>query len=290
MTADVDSAERFVLTNARLLERQLCAVLLHGAAIDPVLAALRAYRNPDGGFGNALEPDVRAPQSEPVATLSALAILAEIGAPDDPMVAGAAAWLAAIAEADGGVPFVMATADSYPRAPWMVPSDGGSHLTFAFAALLAGSGLGEPWLARATQWCWRKLARPADLSAYWVKFALDFLDAAADHERATAALAGLGTRIEADGTVPVPGGTEDERLTPLDLSPRPGSATRALFSDEQIEADLDRLCHEQEGDGGWSFDWLAWSPGQALEWRGIVTVRALATLRANGRLRLDGES
>ena len=31
------------------------------------------------------------------------------------------------------------------------------------------------------------------------------------------------------------------------------------------------------------FDWLAWSPGQAVEWRGIVTLRALATLRAHGR-------
>jgi hypothetical protein len=41
---------------------------------------------------------------------------------------------------------------------------------------------------------------------------------------------------------------------------------------------------EQQDDGGWMFDRLAWSPAQATAWRGIVTIRALAWLRDNGRL------
>ncbi len=32
------------------------------------------------------------------------------------------------------------------------------------------------------------------------------------------------------------------------------------------------------------FDWLAWSPAQTADWRGIVTIRALTWLRDNGRL------
>jgi hypothetical protein len=35
----------------------------------------------------------------------------------------------------------------------------------------------------------------------------------------------------------------------------------------------------QQGDGGWTFDLLAWSPGQELDWRGGVTLGALRTLR-----------
>src|SRR5918998_5528909 len=97
MPIDVEAAERFVLANARLLDRHRLAELLHGAPTAPVLQALRAYRNPDGGFGHALEPDVRAPQSEPAAALHALEVLSGIGALDDPMVAGAAAWVAGIA-------------------------------------------------------------------------------------------------------------------------------------------------------------------------------------------------
>jgi hypothetical protein len=286
MPVDVESAERFVLANARLLDRHRLAVLLHGAPVAPVLDALRAYRNPDGGFGHALEPDVRAPDSEPAAALHALEVLAEVGALDDPMVGDAAAWVAAIADADGGVPFVLPTAAAHPHAPWMVPSEGGSHLTFAIAGALWEAGAGEPWLRRATEWCWAKLERPEELSAYFVKFALDFLDRVPDHARAVAAIEALRSRIGADGSIPVPGGTESERLTPLTLSERPGRRSRALFTGDQIAADLDLLEQGQQDDGGWTFDWLAWSPGQSVEWRGAVTLRALATLRAHGRVDL----
>jgi hypothetical protein len=31
------------------------------------------------------------------------------------------------------------------------------------------------------------------------------------------------------------------------------------------------------------FDWPAWSPAQTVDWRGIVTFRALTWLRDNGR-------
>jgi hypothetical protein len=286
MSVDVESAERFVLANARLLDRHRLAVLLHGAPVAPVLAALRAYRNPDGGFGHALEPDVRGPESEPAATLHALEVLGEIGALDDPMVGDAAAWVAAIADPGGGVPFVLPTAAAHPHAPWMVPSDGGSHLTFAIAGALWEAGSGEPWLQRATEGCWAKLERPDELSAYFVKFALDFLDAVPNQARAGAAIETLRDRIGPDGSIPVPGGTEDERLTPLTLSPRPGRRSRALFTDDQIEADLDGLQQGQEDDGGWTFDWLAWSPGQSVEWRGAMTLRALATLHAHRRIDL----
>jgi hypothetical protein len=163
-----------MLAAARLLDRHRLATLLHGAPLAPVLDALRAYRNPDGGFGHGLEPDVRAPESEPAATLHALEVLGEIGALDDPMVTDAAAWVATIANPDGGVPFVLPTAAAHPHAPWMVPSDGGSHLTFAIAGELWEAGSSEPWLQRATEWCWTKLERPDELGGYLVKFGLDF--------------------------------------------------------------------------------------------------------------------
>lgn len=275
-----------MLATARLLDRHRLAVLLHGASVAPVLDALRAYRNTDGGFGHALEPDVRAPESEPASTLHAFDVLAEIGALDDPMVAKGAAWVAGIADPDGGVPFVLPTAARHPHAPWMVRSEGGSFLTFALVGALWEAGCSEPWLHQATQWCWAKLERPGELSAYWVKFALDFLDKVPDRTRACAVLEDLRSRIAADGSIPVPGGTENERLTPLTLSERPAARSRALFTDVQILADLDRLQSGQQDDGGWIFDWLAWSPAQAVEWRGAVTLRALTTLRAHGRIEL----
>lgn len=284
MAIDLHRAEWFLLANGRLLDRHRLAVLLHDAPTDPVLDTLRAYRNRDGGFGHALEPDVRGPESEPASTLHALEVLAEIDALDDPIFSDGAAWIATIANPDGGVPFVLPTAASYPRAPWMASSSDGSVLTFAIAALLWEAGYREPWLERATGWCWAKLDGPADaLGAYGVKFALAFLDRVPDAQRAATSIERLRAQIDSDGSIPVPGGTADERLTPLTLSGRPGARSRSLFTDAQIEADLDVLEVGQQEDGGWTFDWLGWSPGQSAEWRGIVTLRALATLRAHGR-------
>ncbi|HEX3964257.1 MAG TPA: hypothetical protein VHZ03_47690 [Trebonia sp.] len=283
---NVDAAEQFVYGSARLLDRHRLANLRHQAPSGPVLEALRAYRNPDGGFGHALEPDVRAPGSEPAATLHALEVLAEVGALEDPMATAAAAWVGTIARPDGGVPFVLPASGPYPHAPWMIAADEASHLTFALAAMLWTANSAEPWLQQATEWCWAKLAHPERLDGWWVKFALDFLDAVPDGERAAAAIQELRPLIAADGSIPVPGGTEDERLTALTLAPRPAGRSRALFTDDQISADLDRLEQGQQDDGGWIFDWLAWSPGQSVEWRGILTLRVLTTLALHGRIEL----
>jgi hypothetical protein len=285
-SVDVDGAERFLLANARLLDRHRLAALLRGGAVQSVLAALRAYRNPDGGFGHALEPDIRAPSSEPSATMHALEVLEEVGALNDPMVGEAAAWVASIAEPDGGVPFSLPEAADNPHAPFLTlpPSPGGSFFTLALAGLLWATGSDEPWLERATDWSWASLEDADDLEAYGVKCAIDFLDRVPDDARARDALERLRPHFRSDGSIPVRGGAENERLTALTLSPRPGSRSRALFTEEQIEADLDRLAEGQQRDGGWLFDFGVWSPGQLAEYRGLVTLQALATLGANGRL------
>jgi len=294
MPVDVLAAERFVHESARLLDRHRVASLLHGEPADAALLALSAYRNADGGFGHALEPDVRGPESETTSTLQALEVLAELRRLDDAMLTGAAAWIAEVADADGGVPFVLASTAAHPHAPWMVPSAGGSQITFALLArLYEASPAGGPmlvagavgdWRARAEEWCWERLSRPRDLSGYAVRFALDFLDHTPAEGRAAAALETIRPRLAPDGSIAVAGGTEDERLTALALSPRPGARSRALFADGQIGEQLDLLEGAQQADGGWTFDWLAWSPAQAVEWRGAVTLRALATLAAHRRI------
>ena len=286
MSVDLATAEQFMHATARLLDRHRLAVLLHGAPVGPVLDALRAYRNADGGFGHALEPDVRDPASQPAATLHALEVLAEVDSLDDPMVADAAAWSAAVARPDGALPFVLPTAADHPHAPWMAPDSGASFLTFAIAGALVEAGSDEPWLEAAVDWSWARVENPGELNAYWVKFALDFLDRVPDEDRARAAVEGLRPKVGADGTISVVGGLEDEKLTPLTLSDRPGRRSRALFTEEQIETDLDRLEREQQEDGGWMFGWADWSPGQRVEWRGGVTLDALRTLATHGRLEL----
>ena len=284
MTIDIEAARQFSHANGRLIDRHRLATTLDGAPVEPLLTALRAYRNADGGFGHALEPDVRCPGSQPAATLQALEVLLDADASDDPMMADAADWVSAIAEPDGGVTTVLASAAGHPRAPWMDPSEGSGFLTYALAGKLWQAGSGKQWLDRATQWCWNQLEGDEEASAYTVKFAIDFLDAVPDPPRAAAALDRLRPAFDPDGCVVVVGGTENEKITPLEFSPRPGLPSRTLFTEQQIEADLDRVEAGQREDGGWTVEILQWCPAQALEWRGLATIWALGVLRANRRL------
>ena len=138
-------------------------------------------------------------------------------------------------------------------------------------------------LDRATDWCWRSLEITDQPGGYRLKYACAFLDAVPDEERARAAIAALASRVDLSAIAPV-GGVDGEALRPLDLSPHPGSRSRGLFGEDQIQAHLDAVESEQQQDGGWMFDWLAWSPAQTTDWRGNVTLRALTWLRDNGRL------
>ena len=282
MPVDRAAAETFIWSAARLLDRHRYAMLFADGPAEPVLAAVTGYRNPDGGFGHALEPDLRCPQSQPAATLSALEMLHEAGRLDSELARGARAWIARVAAPDGGIPQALPGFERYPHAPWW-SSAPASMLTFALAGVLYAGGVGDDeWLERAAVWCWRAIDEVAKPGGYWLKFACAFLDAVPDDGRARAALVSLRPRIDPAAFAPT-AGTEGERLRPLDISPRPGSRSRELFSDAEIAAHLDEVENEQREDGGWMFDWLAWSPAQTTAWRGIVTIRALTWLRDNGR-------
>jgi hypothetical protein len=286
---DIGAARRFIYDDARLLERHRLAALFDDGPSGRVLDALRPYRNDDGGWGHALEPDLRGPDSQVSSALTALEVLAELGTAADPavgpLVTETADWLASVALPDGRVPHVLPSGVGYPAAPWMrEPSDNGL-LTYAIAGHLWELGVNHPFLDAATAWCWGQIEGADALEGgYTVEFAVHFLDAVPEPDRAAAAIERVRPLLREDGTIPVPGGQDGEKLQPLDMSTRPGAPSRALFSEAQISAELDRLEQEQLDDGGWDFHFLHWSPGQAVEWRGMVTLGALQSLRLHGRL------
>jgi hypothetical protein len=291
MTADLQAATTFIQSTARLLDRHRFAHLFDGAGPEPVLQTLRAYRNADGGFGHAIEPDMRAPVSQPVGVHTAVEILHEIGSHDDPMVGPACDWLASVTRDDGGIPFCLPSATAYPRGPAWQPADASSLIqTAANAAALHAVGARHPWLDAASEFCWRRI-EALDLSGaatdpglgYEVRFGVAFLDAVPDAARAEAALDALAPALRDSGVVAEPGGDGDVQ-TPLDVSPWPNSRSRRLFDAGTIERDLDALAAGQRDDGGWTFGWPAWNPVATSEWRGLLTVHTLRVLRAHGRL------
>ncbi len=81
MTAvDLAAAEAFIETHARILDRHRYALVSGDGDAERVLAALAAYRNPDGGYGWGLEPDLRALETLPQTDPEAGTLLAKLGA------------------------------------------------------------------------------------------------------------------------------------------------------------------------------------------------------------------
>src|SRR5919109_451474 len=120
--SDLDAARRFMAGHARLLDRRRFELLFDGRDPEPVLDALRAYRNADGGYGHGLEPDLRAPESQPAAAFHAFEVLAEV-ATKTPEAAQLCDWLDRNALLDGGLPLAVAVADDTACAPFWANAD-----------------------------------------------------------------------------------------------------------------------------------------------------------------------
>jgi hypothetical protein len=262
VTVDLRAALSFAATHARVLDRRRLHLLLGEGDRDAVLAALDAYRNPDGGYGWGLEPDLRSPESQPASALHAFEVFAEAVPATTPRAAQLCEWLASISRPDGGLPFALPLGDPAGTAPWWAQADpttsslqitaavaGNAHRVARHDATVAN----HPWLAAATEYCLAAIrAVEAAPPAYELSFALQFLDAVSDtRPEAAALLAHLGRHVPADGTMRVEGGTDEEMLRPLDVAPDPDRPVRSLFAPPVIAADVDRLAQQQQPDGGW---------------------------------------
>jgi hypothetical protein len=124
-----------------------------------------------------------------------------------------------------------------------------------------------------------------DTNPYEAEAAAVFLDAAPDRERAAPAAERIGRLVREQGLVGGEfGGQPGEVHSETDMAPRPDTISRRWFSDAEMDRALDRLEAEQRPDGGWPVKWIDGpTPATAGEWA-EVTLNALATLRAYGRL------
>jgi hypothetical protein len=281
---DFDAAAEFMAGHARVLDRRVFQRLFQGGASAPVRDAVAAYRNDDGGFGHALEPDLRTPASQPAAVEMALRILDLADAWDEHLVRAAIDWLVTVAPPEGGATFVLPTLSQGPHAPWWAPSEGNPVSliqTGQIAGTLYARGFTHPWLATATEAMWRGIDHLTEPNAYEMYGVLAFLQHVPDRPRALDALKRVGPPLL--GLVTLDPDAEGEVHSPLDFAPLPDSIARPLFDDPTINAHLDHLAAAQQPDGGWTFNWPSWSAAAEADWRGYVTVDALRVLRANGR-------
>ncbi|MEU0948972.1 hypothetical protein ABZ379_40815 [Streptomyces canus] len=281
-------AEHFVWLTARVLEQRLFAYHFLNGGPDPVETALDAYRNADGGYGHALEPDLRGPVSQPLHTTHALRVLDAVGRCGGQRVERVCRYLTSVSTPDGALPAVTPAQRGYPTAPFLpVVDTPPSELltTGPVVGLLHRNEVWHAWLFRATDFCWQvveslQVSHPDEVQA-----ALTFLDSAPDRSRAQATADRLGRLVRDRRLVALNPSDHapDEHHCPHDYAKTPASLARPWFTDDELSRSLDFLAAEQQEDGGWPTHRRRWAPTTALETRPMATIEALQTLRAYGR-------
>lgn len=113
-------SRNFIETTGRSLEVALLRFHFDAGLANDVAAELAKFQNADGGFGNALEPDLRAPESSALGTSKAFQILREIGGDAfNGMASSAVQYLLRTLDGNKLIwRIIPQEAENSPHAPW----------------------------------------------------------------------------------------------------------------------------------------------------------------------------
>ncbi len=274
MAISLKKARDFVYSNGSLWERALYAYLFEGEPIERVHACLRCYQNPDGGYGHALEHDIRTPDSHPLALEYILGVFAGDAErlPAGDLFDGASAWCEANLAADGSLknpPSVL----EYPHAPWW--KEGGQHMPDSIAGNLAKLGKLSPDFAASTRrWVTQNLTPDHIRQNEWLFMAYhahDYYMNVDDFPDVEQFRAATVDNIRACAEK-----MPEKQYGSLLAFAQPGSRVAAAMPD-LVTRSLDYLMDTQREDGGWSdqHDLAQWFP--------MTTIGALCHLQRHGR-------
>lgn len=291
----------FVTTQGRPLDQARIQFHFAAGSAAAVLAELAQFQNADGGFGCALEPDLRTSASSAIATATALAILREIAAPaTTPLIRRAVDYLLLTFDQTKQVwPIVPPAVEDAPHAPWWAYAQSeegfGGFIVNPRVVLLAHlydypELVPERLLAQLTTAALAHLATVNKLDM----FEIHCYTALAEAKHLPSA---QRAQVEAKLRSLVPAAVEYDQqqwteycLLPLDVVPTPTSFLADVIEPTAVQANLDFLIDRQLPDGSWPIPWSwafvdeqAWAQAKQ-EWQGFTTVNHLRTLRAYQRI------
>ena len=296
-------SKSFLNAAARPLERARFEHEFEGASHQAALHALEEFRNDDGGFGHALEPDLWMPSSSVLCTIEALHVLQELDVSlDHDFITGAVDWLVAAFDPElRAWREVTEEAEAHPHAPhwkWELHADG---TRWPVGVLPRAEVLAHLW--RSADRVPNELledqthrlvtdfatATPEALGADSVARCETFVRTTEAPQGAREAVARrmveVGSRIVS---------RESKEWTgycakPLKLAPTPDCILAGPLALD-VERNLDWEVDQQEQDGSWKPNW-SWGGSLADEWadakrwwRGDITVKTLRSLRSYDRI------
>lgn len=280
---DFGKAADFIWTNGRLLERRILEYFFYNGSSGQILDALKAYQNMDGGFGNALEPDLRTPDSQPLFIEFGMRILYECHIRDSEIAYKACDFISSYADLNQGIPSIFTSSRNYPRAEhWNNPNSeqpSFNRLT-GLVGLISWQGIQHPWLNGAIDTCLKDIASQSYEDSHTILNAFCLLESVAQTQEVEKLYQKLSDELFKANFFCYEAQSREYGLTPLDFSPTPTSYCRRIFSDEIIDDHLKELASQQTDDGGWQIQWEPPGEMARLEWRGYKTLKALITLKS----------
>lgn len=290
-------ARNFLLTKARSLEKAMFRFEFEQGAASDVIRELKAFQNKDGGFGHALEPDFRLPDSSTTATTIALQYISRLQLPEVPlMVVQALEYLHRTFNHERQLwVSVPESVSLFPRAVWWEypgfekaeqywanPSAEILGYLYEFPGIIP-NGLRDTLTRKA----FKKLdncSGPLEMH--------DLLCYLRLAERLPSKLQSeLYTRLDPHVRAVVATTPEQWRnysLQPIHVAPSPEAYYYPVFK-SVIDENLDFLIENQNDDGAWNPTWEwgryeeDWRHAKE-EWKGMLTLDNLRILRAYYRI------
>jgi len=300
-----NQARSFMEQHARPLEWALFKAHFDDAPVDDVLHELVSFQNEDGGFGQALEPDLRTPSSSALATAIGFHHLAEMKcAVDHPLVEGIVGYLRSSLDVDKKVWRVVPhDTHDYPHAPWWHDQDGSLEAVFGDfriiprALILASlhhypSLVPQEWLEELTQDTVDTIINVEVLGEGGgsdLEYAIALAEAPHLPEMYSRELSARIRKAIPEVVVRDPELWDTYCIKPLDAAPRPDGLGADLIK-EDVETHLDYVIDNQSPEGCWEPTW-SWGenyphtwPQARREWQGILTYETLVSLEAYRRI------
>jgi hypothetical protein len=298
-------AREYLETQARPLDWALFKYHFEGVPAAEVLEQLSVFQNPDGGFGNALEPDVRTPTSSGLATEIGLRKLVEMGIPSEHrMVRAAVAFLLDNFDSHTMTWRVIPEdANDYSHASWWHDEAGSLARTFDDFLVIPRAGLVAcllhyhdlvpgGWMEEVINATIQDIQEMDEAAFGGGGDAIVYIRrlAAAPHmpESTVDFLTNKVKKLADRFVTREPESWSGYCAPPVKLAPSPESITAEVLAD-CLPTHLDFLIEKQSPEGCWEPTW-AWNyypedwEVAKKEWRGDLTLDTLVSLNIYGRI------
>jgi hypothetical protein len=297
------NAKSFIIEHGRKLDQRLFEYHFENGSRELVIEALTDYQNEDGGFGQALEPDLRTPLSTVSTTVQGLFILRDVGATfDEPLVQKTMRYLLNMYDEENSVwPIVSREALDAPHAchwddilekefdDFFINMRAGlaNHLWFyneivpkGFAEKITEEAINAfrtisddqlGWIFNL--WSYKGLMNTKGLPEFY-------------HNELFEKLNRVIPQLISDN----PKDWTMMSVSPLNMAPSPESPIASIIDPDLIQVNLDHDIETQLPDGTWALDW-SWEQDDPInwkiaekEWKGHLAIGKLKMLRAYGRI------